>query len=216
MGDPFRILADTADGLVKFVGYPQVIEALGVSRSTILRAINDGELPPPRKIKNRSVWLASEINNWAKALFEGRLATLHKAATTNTDELSPDQLEEQAVDLVVKAMEQRTGQQVEAADLGMHVIRRITEDEFHAAEKRQFETYSQRFEHFDMMRASIMAAWLFQCLRSIIQRSVPHEQRAMYRDEDTIALFGIAAVHDESWKEAEAYYRRAHGLGKVN
>ncbi len=190
--------------------------ALSVSRSTILRAINDGELPPPRKIKNRAVWLASDINSWATALFEGRLATLDKAATTNTDDLSPDQLEEQAVDLVVKAMEQRTGQPVDSADLGMHVIRRITEDEFHTAEKRLFNSYSERFGHFDLMRACIMAAWLFQCLRPVIQASVPHDQRVMYQDEDTIALFGSAAVHNESWAAAEAYYGQTIGSGRVN
>ena len=211
MSHLFRILDETSDGLGKIVGYPEVIKSLGVSRSTILRAINSGELPPPRKIKARSVWLASEINAWARALFEDRLTNLDAAAATNPGDLEPDQLEAQALDLVVKSIERRTGQPLDPANLALqvHVQRRVTEDEFQDAERRAFAIYCQRFAHFDRMRACVMAAWLFECLRPVIEQSVPVPQRQMYRDATALALFGGAALHDDAWAEVETQYQQA-------
>ncbi len=203
----------TKSGVTRFVGVREVCEALGCSRSTLARMRRDNLFPPTRQISpNRVGWPVEVIEQH----LAGQARSVASLAVVDPASVSPEQLEEQAVALVVKAMEQRTGQPVDGADLGMHVIRRITEDEFHSAEKRQFDGYSERFGHFDLMRACIMAAWLFQCLRPVIQASVPHDQRAMYQDEETIALFGSAAVHDESWVEAEAYYRQTIGSGRVN
>ena len=201
MGEPHKFLSETAGELVKLVGYPQIIEALGVSRNTIERAVKDGELPPPRKIKARAVWLASDINSRGRALFEGRLSNLAKSAVTNPDDLSPEQLEGEAVGLVVKSMVKRTGQPVDATDLGIHVMCRITHDEQLEAKQREFAIYSERFADFGMQRACVMSAWLFHSLRPVIEQSVPARDKPMYRDAATIEQFGAAALDDDTWAE---------------
>ncbi len=202
----------TLSGVTRFVGVREVCEALGCSRSTLARLRRHNLFPPTPQISpNRVGWPVEVIEQH----LAGQARSVASLGFADPAKLSSEQLEEQAVALVVKAMEQRTGQPVEAADLGMHVIRRITEDEFHAAEKRQFGSYSERFGHFGLMRACIMAAWLFQCLQPVVQQSVPREQRSMYQDDATIALFGGAAAHDEPWAEAEAYFRQAIGSYKA-
>ena len=126
---------------------------------------------------------------------------------THAEDLEPDQLEEQAIKLVVKSMERRTGGPVEADNLGIHVVRSLTDEQFKAAEIREFSIYAERFAHFDRMRACAMAAWLFQCLRPIIEQSVPASQRPMYQNEETLADYGAAALHDGSWEEVETAHR---------
>ena len=132
-------------------------------------------------------------------------------AVAHPEDLSPEQLEGEAVALVVKAMEKRVGKTVDAADLGIQVTRRITAEEFAAAEKREFAIYSDRFSDFGPHRACVMAAWLFPGLRHIIEQSVPASDRPMYRDAETLELFGGAALHDDTWEEAMAVYRKLPG-----
>ena len=80
-----------------------------------------------------------------------------------------------------------------------------------AAERREFAIYSERFFDFGPQRACVMAAWLFPGLRHIIEHSVPAIDRPMYRDADTLQLFGGAALHDDTWEEALAAYRKITG-----
>ena len=211
MGNSLKFVSETSGDLAKLVGYSEIIAAFSVSRSTVERAVKSGELLPPRKFKSRAVWLASDINAWAQALFDGQLKVLANSSVTNPEDLSPEQLESEAVALVVKAMEKRVGEPVDAADLGIHVTRRLSENQFLAAEKREFAIYSDRFSDFDVQRACVMAAWLFEGLRHIIEQSVPASNRPMYRDAETLELFGGAALHDDTWEEAMAAYRKLPG-----
>ena len=203
--------------LHQLVGYAELTKAAGVSRSTIERAWrgpwDDGEpqLPKPGKIGSRSVWVAEIINAWLLSRAQWQSGVLASFARVDADDLSPDQLEGEAVALVVKAMEKRVGKTVDAADLGIHVTRRITAEAFAAAEKREFAIYSDRFSDFGPHRACVMAAWLFPGLRYIIEQSVPASNRPMYRDAETLELFGGAALHDDTWEETMAAYRKIPG-----
>lgn len=47
----------------RFIRLPEVMRRFGLSRSTVLRMVEDGRLPKPRKIGARAVaWLESAIN----------------------------------------------------------------------------------------------------------------------------------------------------------
>ena len=206
MSEQQKFLAESTGELVKLVGYIQITEALGVSRSTIERAVKDGELPPSRKIKSRSVWLASDINAWARALFEGRLNVLANSAVINPEDLSPEQLEGEAVGLVVKAMEKRVGEPVDTDHLGIHVTRRLSADEFEEAERKQFALYCERFANFDRRRAFVVAAWLFEGLRPFIEKSVPAIDKQMHSNASMLEFFGGNALQDYTWEQLMAEY----------
>jgi prophage regulatory protein len=47
----------------------ELAEMMGVSRTTIWNWINDGALPPRKKISNRTVgWFESDIKEWKESL----------------------------------------------------------------------------------------------------------------------------------------------------
>ena len=212
--DPARV---RNQALHQLVGYAELTKAASVSRSTIERAWrgpwDDGEpqLPKPGKIGSRSVWVAEVINAWLLARAQWQSGVLASFAKVDAEALSPEQLEDEAVALVVKAMEKRVGEPVDSSDLGIHVTRRLSEDQFLNAERREFAIYSERFSDFGPQRACVMAAWLFPGLRRIIEHSVPAIDRPMYRDAETLQLFGSAALHDDTWEEAMAAYRKIPG-----
>ena len=206
MSDQPQFLAEKTGELATLVGYRQIIEALGVSRSTIERAVKDGELLAPRKIRGRAVWLASDINAWGRALFEGRLEVLAKSAVTNPEDLLPEQLESEAVGLVVKAIEKRVGKPIDADGLGIQVTRKITADEYEDAERRVFANYSERFANFDRQRAFVMAAWLFQSLRPFIEKSVSAINKPMHSSTEMLEFFGGNALQDYSWEQLMEKY----------
>ena len=193
--------------LHQLVGYAELIKAAGVSRSTIERAWrgpwDDGEpqLPKPGKIGSRSVWVAQVINEWLLSRAQWQSGVLASFAKVDADDLSPEQLEGEAIALVVKAMEKRAGTPVDAGDLGIHVTRQLSEGDFRDAERREFANYSDRFSDFDATRACVMAAWLFPRLRTIIERSVPDNEKPMYRGSENLEYFGGAALHDDIWDE---------------
>ena len=182
--------------------------SLGVSRRTIERMVREGRFPRPTQLApNRVGWQLDQIKTWLDD--RGRGLVAH--AVAHPEDLSPEQLEGEAVALVVKAMEKRVGKTVDAADLGIHVTRGMTAADFTSAEKREFAIYSDRFSDFGPHRACVMAAWLFPGLRHIIEQSVPASNRPMYRDAETLELFGGAALHDDTWEEAMAVYRKLPG-----
>ena len=194
--------------LPQYVGYREVEDAIGVSRRTIERMVREGRFPRPAQLApNRVGWQVDVITAWLADRGTGLVAH----AVTHAEDLSPEQLESEAVALVVKAMEKRVGEPVDASDLGVHVTRRLTEDQFLDAERREFSIYSKRFSDFGPQRACVLAAWLFPGLRHIIENSVPATDRPIYRDAETLQLFGGAALHDDTWEEALAAYRKIPG-----
>lgn len=110
---------------------------------------------------------------WPVVVIEQHLAAQARKvadrAVSKPEDLQPDYLEKQAIDLVVKSMELRTGQQVDPAGLGIHVTRSLSEDEFRDAERREFAIYSERFSDFSQARSWFLAAWLFPALRPFMQ-----------------------------------------------
>ena len=199
-------------GLHQLVGYAELEKASGFSRSTIERAWRgpwkEGEarLPPPGKFGSRAVWLLEVANAWMLARVEHQRAALKSYARTNPEDLSPEQLESEAIGLVVKAMEKRVGKPVDADDLGIHVTRKITADEYEDAERRVFANYSERFANFDRRRACVVAAWMFECLRPVIENSVPASDKPMHSGAEMLEFFGGNALQDDSWEQLMEQY----------
>ena len=113
------------------MGYREVRDAYGVSRRTLVR---EDKFPKPTQLApNRVGWLVEAVTTWVSERGKGLIAH----AGSHLEDLSPEQLEDEAVALVVKAMEKWVGEPVDARDLGIQVTRRITAERFAAAEKRR-------------------------------------------------------------------------------
>ena len=83
--------------------------------------VREGRFPRPAQLApNRVGWQVEAVTNWMSERCKGLVAH----AVTHPVDLSPEQLEGEAVALVVKAMEKRVGKTVDAADLGIQVTRR--------------------------------------------------------------------------------------------
>ncbi len=170
--------------------------------------VREGKFPKPTQLApNRVGWQVETVTTWLSERGSGLVAH----AVTHPEDLSPEQLEGEAIALVVNAMEKRVGEPIDSADLGIHVTRRLSEDAFRDAERQEFAIYSDRFSDFHLMRASVMAAWLFPSLRRIFERSVPARDRPMHRDAESLELFGSAALHEDTWEEAMAAYSKLPG-----
>ena len=185
----------TAADLPKLVGYQQLRELYGWPKRTVQDWIKARKFPKPLNLPGRgNYWALDDIVVWMKG-------DLTEVAVTRPEDLSPEQLEDEAVGLVVKSMVKRTGQPVDAGDLGIHVMRRITQDELLDAERREFAIYADRFAHFDVERAVIVAAWMFPALRELFARSVEGNGVQIYRDPERLREVGRAGLHDDTWAE---------------
>ena len=129
-------------GIEAWLGYRELGDALGrrtidgdicpVSRSTIERMVRDSILPPPQKMRGRSVWAASEIER----LLQDRVSQqVQRSAVTNTDDLSPDEIEYQVRIYAAEALSSHIGHPVDPKALDLRATRPLTEDEFTVLEK---------------------------------------------------------------------------------
>lgn len=184
----------------QFVGYHQVQNALGVSRRTVERMVREGSFPRPVQLApNRVGWQVETITVWLSERSQG----LVKHAVERAEELEPDQLEKQALGLIVKSLEQRSGKTVDATNLTLHMTNSVTPAEFKAAEIAEFANYAERFKDFGEARACILAAWLFARLRPMMEGD-DERFAAVLADPAAIESLGRRALHDDDWQGLES------------
>jgi predicted DNA-binding transcriptional regulator AlpA len=100
--------------LPPFVGYSQVEDSLGVSRRTIERMVMEGRFPKPLQlVLNRVGWQVETVTGWLSERGQGLVAQ----AVAHVEDLSPDELEDKALDLIVKSLEQRSGKLIDPSNL---------------------------------------------------------------------------------------------------
>ena len=187
-----------ADDMV-FMGVTEVCKMLKCSRSTLSRMRRDGAFPEHQQLTpNKVGWRRSVV----RAHLDGQSQRLDAAAVYTSEDLPPDDLEDKALELIVKAIEKRSGKPVDVADLTVHTTRALTEDEFCEAEQEEFARYSERFKEIDPQRAAILAAWIFPSLRSLFGGD--EGMRQMLSDPEAIERLGRRVLHDDSWAEFEA------------
>ena len=111
----------TAKGLPRYVGVKEVCAALGISRPTFSRMRDDGRFPPHEQISPNRV-------GWKVEVVEEHLSTQARSVTslgvTNPEDLEPEQLEDQALDLAAHALSKRTGISVDPSDLSLQLTQR--------------------------------------------------------------------------------------------
>jgi predicted DNA-binding transcriptional regulator AlpA len=186
MGTHPTFIPETSGELTKMVGYEQIEKALDVSRSSIERAVKSGALPAPQKFGARSVWFASQINNWARSRLEQSLETLNSLAS-----ISVEQHEDVARAHVAAAISKRIGETVDPTTVDVHATRALTEEEFAEAESQEFARFDERFASLSVHESAILAAWFFRNLRPFI---ADMNSKALFPDDAKLREIGIAIV----------------------
>jgi predicted DNA-binding transcriptional regulator AlpA len=208
----------TQNGLAKLVGYAEIVEAAGVSRSTIERSWrgpwddNEPHLPRPGKIGARAVWTAQDVNDWLLARASWQSGRMILLARATADDLAPEALVEQAVDLMIRATEKQAGKPVDIEAMAVHVTRRVTENELRTLETKELGVWAARFTNFDLVRACILAAWLFPALRPLFKSESNDHFEQIIQDQEELDALACRAVHDEDWAVALEHLRRNRRL----
>ena len=171
---------------------------------------SEPRLPKPGKIGSRSVWTASDVNDWLLARATWQSGVVATMASVSVDDLAPEQLEDQALDLTAQAHSKRTGEKVDPKKLSLQLTEHITEDRFKAARVQEFEIHSERFADIGIERAMYLAGWIFPPLRDGFANALRSGPGAeLSRDTDQLAAFGAAALYDDTWNELEKAARAA-------
>ena len=101
----------TAADMPKLVGYKQLRELYGWPKRTIQEWIRARKFPKPLNLPGRdNYWALDDIIAWLK----GDLA---RVAVSRPEDLSPEEVEDTALALVVKSIENKTGKPVDPAKL---------------------------------------------------------------------------------------------------
>ncbi|WP_430226852.1 helix-turn-helix transcriptional regulator [Paraburkholderia tropica] len=46
----------------------EVLASVGLGKTTLYKLMKDGEFPRPRRVRNVSLWLESEVQGWIRAI----------------------------------------------------------------------------------------------------------------------------------------------------
>ncbi|MBN3822288.1 AlpA family phage regulatory protein [Burkholderia sp. Ac-20384] len=57
--------ASTGERLIRL---PQVLELVGLGKTTIYALMKGDEFPQPRKVRNVSLWVESEVQSWIRSI----------------------------------------------------------------------------------------------------------------------------------------------------
>lgn len=63
-----------------FLNYDDLAERIGISRSSIARLVQSGELPAPLSVRGRRLWLRSTIERWESSLSSAQPAPTESPA----------------------------------------------------------------------------------------------------------------------------------------
>ena len=187
--------------LPQFVGYAEVEAALGVSRRTVERMVREGKFRMPVQLTpNRVGWKVDTVTGW----LDERSIGLAARAVASPDDLSPEQVEDAALALVMRAIENETGEPVDPAGLRITYARpsvSIPEEEFAKAEAEEADLLQHRFEGFDAARSCVMTAWLFPKLRQMLADGTEDDAvRQQFLDEEKLRRLTLTAMNDISWE----------------
>jgi prophage regulatory protein len=52
----------------RLIRLPEVLDMVGLGKTTVYAMMKDGEFPQPRKVRGLSVWVESEVQEWIKSI----------------------------------------------------------------------------------------------------------------------------------------------------
>lgn len=157
-----RALSPIADDTERLLGSAEVRQLLKISQSSLERRVREKAVPAPRKIGGKNVWRASEINAYGASLFAAEVRAL---SVTSVDQLRPDEVEDTAVSLAVRALSTRLGVTITPEAVTISTSRPATPSE--AADQLAGLVTKSPFSGLDLQSTFIVAAGLFPELRAL-------------------------------------------------
>ena len=155
----------TAADMPKLVGYKQLRELYGWPKRTIQEWIRARKFPKPLNLPGRdNYWALDDIISWLK----GDLA---RVAVSRPEDLSLEEVEDTALALVVKSIENKTGKAVDPAKLSVHVTRELSWDEFVALEADEYRLLSAALANLSPGQAAFIAGTILPQLRATLTAS---------------------------------------------
>lgn len=156
--------------LPRYVGYREVCDALGCSRSTMERMVRDGRFPKPVQLSPNRV-------GWDVSVIEAELATRAKGlaarAVTDPEELAPQELEDEARRLAAAAHHRRTGKTVQPEDFLLNPV--VEEEQFVLAQQQAEDVLVQYLAELKIEQAAVAAMLLLPQLRPALRGLVSVE-----------------------------------------
>ena len=155
----------TAADMPKLVGYKQLRELYGWPKRTIQEWIRARKFPKALNLPGRdNYWALDDIISWLK----GDLA---RVAVSRPEDLSLEEVEDTALALVVKSIENKTGKAVDPAKLSVHVTRELSWDEFVALEADEYRLLSAALANLSPGQAAFIAGTILPQLRATLTAS---------------------------------------------
>ena len=99
---------------------------------------------------------------------------------TNPEDLEPDELEDQALDLAAQALSKRTGKSVDPSDLSLQLTQRLTGEDFVSFETKEHQGRVAYLAQLTDEQAAVVAATLLPQLRTaLMDAASPRAREAM-------------------------------------
>lgn len=195
----------TADDLPKLVGYQQLRDLYGWPKRTVQDWIKKRKFPKPLSLPGRgNYWALDDIVAWLKG-------DLSRVAVTAPENLTPEQVEEAAVDLMLRAIEHQIGEAADPAGLQISYgppPMPVPEAEFGKATAQEAAMLRARFADFDTTRSFVLAAWLFPELRlSFAKGAIDGGVAKVFLDEELLTPIALRAMHEHTWEEGLAAFK---------
>ena len=188
----------TAADMPKLLGYKQLRENYGWPKRTIQEWIRARKFPKPLDLPGRdNYWALDDIVAWLK----GDLA---RVAVTRPDDLTPEQVEDVALTLLVRSIENEIGEPVDLRGLRITYAMpmQVSSEQLASAEAHELAVWVERFADFDVARSCIMAAMLFPELRPLfVAGAVNDNVRQVFLNSDALRKSAIQAMSAASWEK---------------
>ncbi|MEZ0282019.1 helix-turn-helix transcriptional regulator, partial [Methyloceanibacter sp.] len=155
----------TANGLPRVVGYPEVCEALGVTRRTLERMVRDRKFPSPIQLSsNRVGWTVDVALDWLRE----REARVLASSFEDFSKVDPEQLADGTARLGAALLSGPSGERVRPEDVRIGRIATSAEREaiLRASWQARHE-YVSTFEALDFLEALFVVHGLFPAMHDL-------------------------------------------------
>ena len=133
---------------------------------------------------------------------------LTRVAVNRPEELKPDQLEDAAIELVTRAIENELGEPIDPAGLHISYGRPSKPIETLESLLQEGGLFGLGLREFGLRyaaRAHVMAAWLFPELRRTFAAGAENDAlRRLLLDEEALGRLALSAMNDVSWEHGLA------------
>lgn len=189
------------------LGYKQLEQKLGLSRSSIERMVRAGAFPKPFKpTPNRRAWTLEAVDAWLKS----RHQSLVEVAVADPNEIDPVDIEPAMKQLAAKMLSSDFGEDVSPEHIRLFVEKRATAEDVACARAEFLERFELLCGSFEHDRALLVAASVFSSIR---EQLCEDGATAIFRDPERLRELAIDALDDECW---ERFTREVNRLAKAD